>query len=100
MARNDTRVTRSKELDRAPRRAGADAWQALASAAVASALVAAVAVSALALLDAVLSGTASDQPAQRSRALTGPQNWRAGLQPVLFLPRCTRLEPALCDFDR
>jgi hypothetical protein len=58
MARNDTRRFRPQPADRAPLRADAASWRALANVTVASTLVIAVAVSALALVEAVFSNHA------------------------------------------
>jgi hypothetical protein len=102
MVRNDTRTETDATLRTQLRpHAGSrvDSWHALANATVAVALVAALTVSVLALIDAVVSGSASVL-AQRSGAQPASQGWRASaLQPVLFLPRCTPLESAFCDFD-
>jgi hypothetical protein len=101
MVRNDTRTETDATLRTQLRpHAGSrvDSWHALANATVAVALVAALTVSLLALIDAVVSGSASVL-AQRDVPPVS-QGWRASaLQPVLFLPRCAPFEVAPCDFD-
>ena len=74
MARNDTRRFRIQSADRAPLRAGATSWRALANLTVASALMVAVVISALALIEAALPSSAS----KLARHARIPRDLRAG----------------------
>jgi hypothetical protein len=99
MARNDTRRFRTHPADRAPLRAGAISWRALAHLTVASTLVVAVVVSAMALVEAVFPSSAS-KLARQAPNPSGSQSWHARApthEP--FSPTPTQTEPALFVAD-
>jgi hypothetical protein len=99
MARNDARRFRTHSADRAPLRAGAVSWRALAHLTVASMLVVAVVVSAMALVEAVFPSSAS-KLARHAPNPAGSQSRHARApthEP--FLPTPTQPEPALFVTD-
>ena len=99
MARNDFRSFRDQSADRAPLRAGAESWRALANVTVASTLVVAVVVSALSLVEAVFS-TSTTRLARHAPHPSGLQGWHARARShEPFLPTPVQAEPALFVAD-
>jgi len=99
MARNDTRTSQTRSLDRAHLRPGADSWHALAATAVALMCVApALLIGALLLLEAVIANSPREL-AQRSLAPEQP-NWHPST-PLRFQlsNACRSFELAPCLRD-
>jgi hypothetical protein len=101
MARSTTTIShQTYSADRAPWRASASSWRALAIAAVTLMLVMpALVVGVLLIVEAAIS-SAGPHLANRSRFAPGSAGWRADApQRLSFRPACRRFEPAPCVTD-